>query len=65
MRAPARIDRVIEKLRAAWISHPDWRLGQLLVNAGCTETAGRMHSSFFYVEDDEIERALDALSARK
>jgi hypothetical protein len=33
MRDPARIDRVLAELRAAWMAAPDLRLGQLLLNA--------------------------------
>lgn len=57
MRDPARINRIIEKLRAYWHAHPDQRLGQLIVNL-----ATRSHQKPFYVEDDVIEPHLDLWS---
>jgi hypothetical protein len=26
-------DKLLESLRAAWERHPDWRVGQIIVNA--------------------------------
>ena len=53
MRDPDRIERVIEKLRRLWYSHPDQRLGQLLCNV-----APRTRD-LFQVEDDVTEDRLD------
>lgn len=56
MRDPARIDRVVEKLRTLWHAHPDMRLGQLVENlrtSVCDDT--------FQVEDDVWERNVDAV----
>jgi uncharacterized protein YihD (DUF1040 family) len=55
MRDPARINEVLETLRAAWQLDPDLRLGQLIVNAvrpssPCPEV--------FYVEDDKLAEGL-------
>jgi len=55
IRDPARIDRIVEKLRQAWHQHPDQRLGQLVCNL--TRIAGDP----FPVEDTITERSLDAL----
>ncbi len=57
MRDPARIDRVIEKLRALWYATPDQRLGQIIMNLlGPGHHAG---STLFYIEDDDWERLID------
>lgn len=52
MRDPNRIDRMTDKLRKYWHAHPDLRLGQIVVNLNTKPDP-------FYVEDDEIDRALD------
>lgn len=52
MREIQRIDRILNLLGEIWKLAPDWRLGQILVNAtGITW-------DMFYVEDDEIEKKL-------
>lgn len=58
MRDPARIDRILTKLKALWDANPDWRLGQLLANA--SEPHPPM-PEFFYMEDDTFEERLDSL----
>lgn len=58
MRNPDRIDKMCEKIAKYWKSVPDWRLGQLLVNA----TRGSHHyPDLFYIEDNELEMRLDSL----
>ncbi len=57
MRDPARIDRLIEKLRATWHAHPDQRLGQIVDNL-----AGDDDVPTFSVEDDVLEKNLDAVA---
>ena len=60
MRDPKRIDFIVEQLRAVWKEHPDWRLTQLVCNASQVE---HPHvGDPFYVEDDDIARALALLS---
>lgn len=44
-------EAVIDALRTAWAAHPEWRLGQLIINC-----AG--DHSVFYVEDEVLEAAL-------
>lgn len=58
MRDPKRIPRIIDALRAAWEAHPDWRLGQLIVN--CIEPRP-IAPTVFYPDDDVTERGLDVL----
>lgn len=50
MRNPERIDKVIDAVRAAWKTVPDWRLGQLIVNV--SRSAGK--SDPFFLEDDDL-----------
>ena len=57
MRDPARIDRMVEKLRRLWHSTPDQRLGQLIVNVTATVNP-------WVPEDDDTERCLDAWLAK-
>jgi hypothetical protein len=75
-RNPARIDRVLAALRAAWTLAPDLRLGQLLMAAlpddshaphahhpnENREQDGRA-AALFYLEDDGWERVLASLGA--
>ncbi len=56
MRDPKRIHKIVETLETIWQVNPDWRLGQLLVNA--TGITGDM----FFIEDKDM---LDALERAK
>lgn len=64
MRDPARIDRIIGKLRKAWHASPDQRLTQLIWNAVAFATEERI-DDVFYVEDDVTEKGLDEMDAKK
>ena len=55
MRDPARIDRMIEKLREIWHANPDMRLGQMLVNV---IRPGEPCPRVFYAEDTDTEAKL-------
>jgi len=57
MRDPARIPRMLETIRKVWETHPDLRLGQLLVNA---MRPSRPCPQVFYFEDDELEPRIAA-----
>ena len=57
MRDPARIARVVEKLRALWLCNPDMRLGQLAENLGLSYAL--RSPNLFNLEDDEMERRID------
>jgi len=46
MRDPERIDIILSKIRDKWVKHPDYRLGQLLINDFEFPT-----TDIFYVED--------------
>lgn len=55
MRDPARIDRILDRLRTAWTASPDMRLGQLLVVLlRPTEPCPQV----FYAEDSVLEARL-------
>lgn len=59
MRDPKRIARMVELLGEVWAKVPDWRLTQLVINASDTH---HDCGPVFYLEDDEFERRLAALS---
>ena len=59
MRDPARIDRIIEKLRLAWKETPDQRLGQLLVNLAYADNLTPSVSDVWVMEDEKWEAAID------
>jgi uncharacterized protein YihD (DUF1040 family) len=52
MRDPKRINRIIERIRGIWVTQPDTRLTQLIMNAL------NMNSDPYYVEDDLLEERL-------
>lgn len=54
MRDPARIDRILDKVREIWAEQPDLRLCQLIGNAL------REAEDPYFIEDDRLEAALDA-----
>ena len=49
MRDPKRIRKFCNRLAAAWEMVPDWRFGQLVVNA-----LGEMQRDPFFPEEDEM-----------
>lgn len=49
MRDPARIDRILSLVMDVWLENPDYRLGQLLINAMRPAEA---HPEIFHFEDD-------------
>lgn len=62
MRDPIRIQRILNKLAAAWQHSPDLRLGQLVENVIRPVTHPDM---MWGMEDDEIESLLDAWMAAR
>jgi hypothetical protein len=44
---------MLKQIETLWRAYPDWRLGQLLVNADYA-----MESNTFYVEDSQLEEEL-------
>ena len=51
MRDPKRIDEVLRLLKIYWDTHPDLRLGQIVVNI-------TQKNDPFYVEDEDFIRKL-------
>lgn len=58
MREPKRIKPILELIEQIWLMVPDWRLGQLIVNATGD------HRDPFYIEDDQLEEKLLELKGR-
>jgi uncharacterized protein YihD (DUF1040 family) len=58
MREPERIDKMVELLRALWKKYPDWRLGQLVLNAHSAVAAS---GEVYFAEDDVLELGLRKL----
>ena len=54
MRDPKRIRKFCDRLAAVWEQLPDWRFGQLMVNA-----LGEMGRDPFFPEDDEMIEYLE------
>lgn len=63
MRDPARIDRMIDLLRAAWHQSPDLRLGQLIANVVWSRGVGSddAYWNILQVEDSAVEPLLERL----
>ncbi len=61
MRDPARIDRIIDRLRAAWHASPDQRLGQLVMNAQRWLDHVDANRIAWATEDDVTEAGLLAM----
>lgn len=57
MRDPKRIESVLNQLREVWEKVPDWRLGQIIVNAA----EGR---DVFSIEDTDLQHRLARLSEK-
>jgi uncharacterized protein YihD (DUF1040 family) len=53
MRDPDRIDPMLDLLAQVWKQNPDWRLGQVIVNATDKAT--------FHVEDNDMRDGLRSL----
>lgn len=59
MRDPKRIDLILSEIKELWYAHPDWRLGQLIVNVFDIDHAHvRKHGDLFFLEDDLALNAL-------
>ncbi len=55
MRNPNRIDEFCKKLAEHWHKVPDWRFGQLLINA--LQKASLQ--AIFYIEDEELLHTIE------
>jgi hypothetical protein len=61
MRDPNRIDSVLHAIRNVWEEHPDFRLGQLIVNA---VQPSEPNAAVFGVEDSQLIKKLEKLRQR-
>lgn len=64
MRDPKRIDEFCEELKKMWHQVPDWRFGQLIVNA-LGEIQAKEKCDVFFVEDDKMLEDLKEVFATK
>lgn len=53
MRDPARIEPFLNTLKEAWMTVPDWRFGQLMMNF-----LGSLDRDPFFPEEDEMEQKI-------
>ena len=54
MRDPKRIDEFCDRLKRAWMTVPDWRFGQMMMNVlGAMASTGR--DPFFPEEEEMIK----------
>ena len=60
-RNPNRIEVFLAILNNAWRTHPDWRLGQLLVNVINPEDG---HREIFWIADDALTTKLAELISK-
>lgn len=67
MRDPARIDRVLAALRAEWLTQPDARLTQLVINATGvrSEQGNYAFARLYQTEDEDVLRGLEAMATRR
>jgi uncharacterized protein YihD (DUF1040 family) len=56
MRDPKRIKRILDKIQVCWEKYPDFRLGQLILNAIQND------NFLYYIEDTDLEEAIDRFS---
>jgi hypothetical protein len=59
MQDPGRIDEMVELVRALWRKYPEWRLGQLVLNAHSIVIAAQEDA--YFAEDDVLERGMRML----
>jgi len=57
MRDPNRISGIIGRLERLWRERPDYRLGQLILNASGEDAPSRL----YYLEDTELLDLLERL----
>lgn len=60
-RDPARITGVLKVLEQVWRSYPDWRLGQMIVNAARRSRPSFVCPEVFYLEDDEMLKGIEQM----
>ena len=61
-RDPNRISGLLKVLEQVWQNYPDWRLGQLIVNATRLSRPSFKCPEVFYIEDDEMLKAIGQMA---
>ncbi len=56
-RDPARIDRILEKLRRIWLRYPNERFGQMF--GSVSRISQESSRALFYMQDEELDQRLD------
>ncbi len=64
MRDINRIPKMLKLIETVWREVPDWRLGQLLVNVVNTLGGVPMDNNLFYIEDEDLMKALEKIAER-
>ncbi len=66
-RDPKRISGLLKALEDVWRDNPDWRLGQLIVNAARANSNGRqlVCPEIFYLEDKEMLKGIEAMGKKQ
>jgi hypothetical protein len=59
-RDPARSDRTLAALRKLWLQVPEWRLGQIIVNA--TDLSEKC-PELYLMSDEQLEKLIMSLSS--
>lgn len=60
MRDPKRIDDFCDRLKEVWKQVPDWRFGQLMLNA-LGDVQAKTGRDVFFIEDPEMIQRLEEL----
>ncbi len=60
MRDPKRIDDFCDRLKEVWKQVPDWRFGQLMLNA-LGDIQAQTSRDVFFIEDPEMIQRLEEL----
>jgi len=61
-RDPKRIADLLKALEKVWRGYPDWRLGQLIVNATRKNRPSFVCPEVFYIEDDEMLKGIEQMA---
>jgi len=60
-RDPARIAGLLKALEEVWRDYPDWRLGQIIVNATRYSRPSFVCPEIFHLEDDDMLKGMEDL----
>lgn len=60
MRDKQQIEDMCSRLKRAWMSYPQWRLGQLIAN-GVRGATGAVNCDPFYIEDEKLMNGIEVV----